>query len=248
MSAPFLSQRTWQFTFFSEQLGDADWTGKDVLDFGGNIGNILQDPNSTIDIEHYWCVDVVKEAIATGRLRYPQARWLFYDRYSFAYNSHGRPDLELPPLDQCFDYIVAYSVFTSTARDEMVELVGALTELLKPTGTLAFTFIDPHHHSWPGEYHGSNLRWRLERARDDGVSLDVEALLARAARARCCTLLNDEDLYLEGEEHGLYSPEQQKSCHVFYTEAYLQSIFPQATIRPPANQEMQHCCLIGARQ
>ena len=64
---PFFSAKTDQFTYFSEQVGERLWQGKNVLDFGGNIGNILRDPNSTIDEERYWCLDVVQESIERGR-------------------------------------------------------------------------------------------------------------------------------------------------------------------------------------
>jgi hypothetical protein len=69
----FFSTRSGQFGYFSRQLGIRNWGGKDVLDFGGNIGNILRDPQSTIDEERYWCTDVIREAIEKGRLLYPRA-------------------------------------------------------------------------------------------------------------------------------------------------------------------------------
>jgi len=49
ISVAFISSKMSQFTYFSLQLGQSDWSGRDVLDFGGNVGNILRDPNSTID-------------------------------------------------------------------------------------------------------------------------------------------------------------------------------------------------------
>jgi hypothetical protein len=42
----FISQKHDHFTYFSMQVGEPDWSKKDVLDFGGNVGNILRDPNS----------------------------------------------------------------------------------------------------------------------------------------------------------------------------------------------------------
>lgn len=62
--------------------------------------------------------------------------------------------------------------------------------------------------------------------------------------ARWLMLVNGEDLYIEAEVTRHYSPEEQRSCHVFHTEAYMRSLLPEATILPPANDEMQHCCLI----
>ena len=43
----FISQKHGQFTYFSMQLGEPDWSKLDLLDFGGNVGNILRDPTSS---------------------------------------------------------------------------------------------------------------------------------------------------------------------------------------------------------
>jgi hypothetical protein len=116
----------------SVRLGLRQWGGKDVLDFGGNIGNMLRDPQPTIDEERYWCIDVIREAVEKGRLLYPKARWLFYDRYNFAFNPGGVPGLSIPEPGRRFDVIVA---FTSTPRNEMVELMGQLRAFLKDDGS-----------------------------------------------------------------------------------------------------------------
>lgn len=63
----FILQKHNQFIYFSLQLGEPDWSKKDVLDCGGNVGSILRDPNSNIDSKRYWCIDVSKEAIECGR-------------------------------------------------------------------------------------------------------------------------------------------------------------------------------------
>ena len=157
----FFSTKMGQFTYFSLQVSEPVWRGKNVLDFGGNIGNMLRDPNSTIDHERYWCLDVAKESIEKGKAAYPNSHWLFYNRYCFFFNPHGVPNLALPNLDQAFDYIVAYSVFTNTTPTDMLQLVKQLEGLLATDGTLAFTFIDPHYYSWPGHYYGDNFQWRL---------------------------------------------------------------------------------------
>ena len=102
-----------------------------MLDFGGNIGNMLRDPNSTIDEERYWCIDVVKESIESGKAVFPKAHWVFYDRYCFFFNPHGISRLKLPRLEQPFDYIVAYSVFTNTSRTDMLDLVEQLQGQLR---------------------------------------------------------------------------------------------------------------------
>jgi SAM-dependent methyltransferase len=245
----FLSTRTWQYTYFAGQLGESVWRGKDVLDFGGNIGNMLRDPNSTVDVERYWCIDIDEDALGVGRRRYPEAHWLHYDRYCFFFNTHGVPRLKLPPIEQRFDYIVAYSVFTNTQTADMLELVGQLRALLKDGGALAFTFIDPRHRTWPdvpGRRDWDNFRWRLEKVRiEENPEIDIASMSDRTRNARRqCILVNGRDLYLDTDEIAPCEPELQRSCYVFHTEEYVRSLFPEATVLPPANNEMQHCCVL----
>ena len=85
-------------------------------------------------------MDVVKEAIDEGRRQFPEAHWVHYDRYNCSFNAEGTVDIPIPELGVEFDFIVAYSVFTHIAREEMHDLVGQLQARLKPSGTLAFTF------------------------------------------------------------------------------------------------------------
>jgi len=246
----FLSSKTGQFTYFSLQLGEKDWSSKNVLDFGGNIGNMLRDPNCTIDHERYYCLDVVEESIRKGQEEFSRSHWIFYDRYSFFFNPQGVKNLKLPRIEEGFDYIVAYSVFTNTSRTDMLDLVSQLQSKLAEGGALAFTFIDPYYTSWPGRYHDNNLVWRLEREiylegeKGNTLDIDVPRLANEAKDAKWFVLVNGEDLYLETEQTRHYAPAQQRTYHTFYTVDYMRSLFPTATILPPVNDEMQHCCVI----
>ena len=243
---PFFSTRLGQFSYFAEQIGDWSWRGKNVLDFGGNIGNILRDPSSTIEHNRYWCLDVVKESIEKGRETYPEAHWVFYDRYCFFFNPYGKPSLPLPDMGGRFDYIVAFSVFTNTTPSDMLQLVEQLRARTAPKGALAFTFIDPYYYSWPNKYDGDNLKWRLDLETERGhISADRARSIARdAAGASWFVLVNGGDLYVESEELRSYEPEAQRTCHVFHTAGHMKTLFPEATILPPVNDEMQHCCII----
>ena len=240
----FISGKMRQFTYFSLQFGERDWHGKDVLDFGGNIGNILRDPNSTIDEERYWCIDVGKEAVEMGRRSYPKSHWLSYNRYCFFFNPHGVPHLPLPDVEQAFDYIVAYSVFTNTLRTDMIELVDALQGLLKQDGALAFTFLDPHYYPWPKAFRGTNLQRRIKRDRGPDSAIDIRALTNKAKRANWCILVNGDDLYIDNEDIKTYEPDQQRSCIAFYSVRYMKTLYPHAAILSPVNEERQHCCII----
>lgn len=221
-----------QFAYFDEQLDHPDWSGKLVLDFGGNRGNILFDAACEIQPGDYYCIDVIKDAIDDGRRTFPEAHWAHYDRYNCSFNPDGVVDLAVPEFDVEFDVILAYSVFTHTTLEEMRDLVAQLQAKLVPGGKLAFTFIDPH---WQ-----DNLKWRLERTRSE---LDIEGLLDCARNARWCSLVNDK-LFIESNGHWSNERDSCMTYHVFYTEEFMREQFPHATIRPPVNGEMQHCCIM----
>jgi hypothetical protein len=240
----WISQKLNQFAYFSEQVSRRDWRGKSVLDFGGNVGNMLRDPQCTIDPELYWCIDVDRESLDVGRASWPEAHWIHYDRWSFFFNPDGVPNLPVVDVERKFDYIVAYSVFPNTTLTDMVELVPQLEEMLDDSGVLAFTFIDQNHVPWPGDYDGDNFLWRLEREGNDASTARSRSMIERARRADWCMLVNGTDLYVESEDIAPVAPELQKTCHVFHTAAFMKSLFPRAVIQPPANGEMQHCCLI----
>jgi 2-polyprenyl-3-methyl-5-hydroxy-6-metoxy-1,4-benzoquinol methylase len=226
------SVKTSQFAYFDQQLDHPDWSGKSVLDFGGNRGNILRDPSCRIEPQNYYSVDVIKDAIDEGRNTFPEAHFFHYDRYNCSFNPTGVVDLAIPDFEHRFDIVLAYSVFTHTTLAEMKDLAGQLEAQLAPGGALAFTFIDPH---W-----NDNLRWRLERT---PVAGDREVLLERSRGARWCSLVNDE-LFIESNGRWTNEADACLTYHVFYTEDFLRELFPQATIRPPVNGEMQHCCII----
>jgi SAM-dependent methyltransferase len=226
-----------QFAYFDEQLDHPDWRGKSVLDFGGNRGNILFDPACQIHPRDYYCLDVIKDAIDDGRSLFPDAHWAHYDRYNCSFNPAGVVDLPVPDFGRKFDVILAYSVFTHTTLEELHDLLGQLRTKLALGGTLAFTFIDPH---W-----NDNLKWRLERS---NPLTDPRKLLDRGRNARWCALVNGSELYVEN--NGRW-PSNTQSCmtyHVFYTTDFIREQFPQATIRPPVNGEMQHCCIVSHKE
>ena len=236
--------RSGQFDYFDQQLDHPDWSTKTVLDFGGNAGHLLRDPSCTIELRNYYCVDVLREAVAEGRRNFPFAHWIHYDRYNCSFNPGGITGEPIPELGVEFDIILAYSVFTHTTRDEMKDLVGQLRRRLAPNGVLAFTFIDPHFNPWPSRYDGNNLRWRLEKFQQTNPEMDLDGLLDQTYNASWCALVNGTNLYVDSS--GAWD-DQGESCityHVYYTVEFLQKEFPGALIRPPVNDEMQHCCII----
>lgn len=248
------------FTYFDRQLQKPNWQGKKVLDFGGNSGNVLRDDNCKIIPSNYYCIDVSKEAIEKGKADYPTANWLFYNRFNFSYNPTGIPNLEVPDTGQRFDYILAYSVFTHTTKDEMVELITYLSQLLVPGGYLAFTFYDlqykvPLSQKATIENH-TPLYHALKRRGNSPEEISV--LLKDVNGANWCSLSHYNQIDIETDNFSEQTKEQMINMamedkykwtahNIYFTSEYMKILFPNGTIYPPYDPFMtqQHCCIIN---
>lgn len=245
-----ISGRTSQFRYFDEQLGRPDWTGKKVLDFGGNIGGFLSGAQGRVDPRLYWCLDIYRPALAQGRQTHPHAHFVHYDRYHSEYNPTGTQGLPVPELGTQFDFILLFSVFTHIDASEMRELVEQLLARLTPGGVLAFTFTDHHYDkslSDPAFPPGSQLRKMLLEHQKIEPDLDIERLLAEAAAARWC-IRTDGIVHCEPEasiSQLVRRGQPFESYEAYYTPEAMQSLFPQGRILPPVPPEWQHCCILN---
>jgi 2-polyprenyl-3-methyl-5-hydroxy-6-metoxy-1,4-benzoquinol methylase len=238
----FISQKFGQFAYFHEQLGRPAWRAKKVLDMGGNAGNLLRDPQLMIEHANYWCVDVSRDAIEVGRRLYPEAHFVFYDRYNFEYNPAGSKNLKVPDTGHKFDYILVLSVFTHVSQCEMFDLLDDLKELLSADGVVAFTFLDPRH--TPSGSQLNNLRYYAEDRLDKHSSADTTLLLDEAERAKWCTLAAG-DIYVEDDVPGEFPERKQGGYLAFHTAEHIRALFPDAEIRAPVNPiPRQHCCIL----
>jgi SAM-dependent methyltransferase len=250
LEEPWISNRRGQFSYFDRQLGHPDWSEATVLDFGGNVGNILLDPGCTIDPRRYWCLDIEKDAIAEGQQRHPLAHFAFYDRYNFEFNPCGTPELPVPDLGQRFDIIVAYSVFSHTSRGEMLRLVEQLRALLTDSGALAFTFIDPLFdppEGWARDEEApglDNLNWVLR------LNGDASALATGIDRDRLswATFVNNDELVTEPGDAWLRTGAERSQYLALCTEEHMRSIYPEAEVHAPVRPERQSCCVIRNRE
>jgi len=244
-----VSTRVTQFAYFDKMLGGPDWTGKRILDFGGNVGGFLVGAGTRVDHENYWCIDLNRNAIERGRLMSPRAHFVHYDRYSSQFNPVGIKYLPIPECGVKFDVIVAFSIFTHTHQNEIVELVGQLQEMLAPGGVVAFTFCDARYDrslSDPTLPPGSDVRKNLELQRVNNSAAEIGEIVERAIQARWCVLL-DEELFAEpGPELSdqVRPARAGESYCSYFTAEYMASLFPQAVVRPPVSPEWQHCCIL----
>lgn len=253
----FVSSALEHLSYYDLLLDHPSWEQATVLDFGGNRGNALM--AGRIKASNYWCIDVSWDAIDRGRRDYPEAHWIFYDRYNFEFNPTGIADLPIPDLGHKFDYVLAYSVFSHIHEAEMIELVKELRRLVAENGRLAFTFIDPHY-VLPADYSPllrhhhppTNLGLRLERTRQAKPNLPVQQLLSKAAAADWCALIDNRDLYVDQDDPGIGKTGIASSYRTFCTARYMSRIFPEATILAcpegfdEQGLERQHCCVLKA--
>jgi SAM-dependent methyltransferase len=250
--ATFISKRETQFSYFDRLLGRPAWRRSKILDFGGNVGGFLAGAGEAVRHEDYWCLDLNPGAVEQGRRNFPRAHFVHYDRYSSQYNPDGVPNLPVPDLGLKFDIVLAFSVFTHTHRDEMLELVGQLRDTLTHGGALAFTFTDPSYDrslSNPELPRGTDVRKMLEWRRAENPSLateKVERIVEEASRARWCVLI-DEELYVEPGAHLSHQMRRGRpgeSYCSYFTVEYMRSLFPDAEVFAPVNPEWQHCCVL----
>lgn len=262
----YISRATGQFTYFDRRFRNPDWNGKRLLDFGGNVGNLLLDPNCRIKPENYWSMDISRDAITEGARRHPEAHFIFYDRYNYEYNPTGTPGLPIPDPGVRFDYIVANSVVTHNNKADSLELIDQLMSLLTDDGRLAFTFLDPTwtpseswvFHSGPNrEEHRekSNLRKGLERLSRFNPELDVARSLALAESRHLTwvTLVDSKDLVIDPDSHPPAEDRDRPVEHRlwgyinYYTAEFISELFPSAEIIPP-HGDRQHCAILDARK
>jgi cyclopropane fatty-acyl-phospholipid synthase-like methyltransferase len=111
-----------------------------ILDFGSNCGNLLKSSSDKIKPENYTGIDVDKDAILEGQRLFPTARWVWYNRRNPAYNPTGVN--VLPELDNKYDLIISYSVFSHTTFEDMIETLDYLYECLTSGGKILFTFCN----------------------------------------------------------------------------------------------------------
>lgn len=111
-----------------------------ILDFGSNCGNLLKSNPGILKESNYTGIDVDEGSILEGRRLFPNATWVSYNRHNPAYNPTG--DNTLPTLEDTYDLIVSYSVFSHTTFEDMVELLDYLYSRLNTNGRIYFTFCN----------------------------------------------------------------------------------------------------------
>jgi SAM-dependent methyltransferase len=234
-----VSTRRTLFPYFNQQLDYPNWQGRKILDFGGNVGSFLASAGDNVNHEDYWCIDLNPAVIAHGRLTYPRAHFVHFNRYSPQYNPHGVRHFPIPDCGVKFDIIIAFSVFTHVDLHEMTVLVGALRRMLAPRGVLAFTFFDP-------KYDRSLSDPRLRRGSTVLRNIGPRGQSEMVKRARWFVIIENR-LYVEPGTIVSNQTRQAaplESYTSFFNAEFVQSLFAGAIVKPPVQSEWQHCCIV----
>lgn len=126
------------FTYFSNAIR---WNpAQSILDFGSNSGNLLRSSTGVLLPENYTGIDVDPASLSLGKEKFPQAKWVLYDRYNPAYNHTGKN--VLPDLAETFDIIISYSVFTHMTNEDMMETLDYLYTRLNANSSIYFTYCN----------------------------------------------------------------------------------------------------------
>ena len=190
-----------------------------ILDFGSNWGNYINSNPGVFDNKNYTGVDIDFQAIAEGKRLFPEANWVWYDRYNPVYNPTGQS--VLPNLDQKFDLVISYSVFTHMPLEDMLETLDYLYDNLNPGGTICFSYCNIDNYKC--------VEWFRER------------------RENCDPVQSQDYVYLINNKTSLEPPaEQVRHFVVFYKREFLLEKLSKFNARsePPHNVWFQDAIVI----
>ena len=121
-----------------------DISGKSILDYGGNRGNLLEDgiAKELIAPEDYTSMDVDAQGLSFLKRNIPNTNIIHYDRYNPAYRPHGKSMLPFPQDDDTYDIVYSYSVNTHSSWKDFIFDVKELTRVCKPGGLVYTSSMD----------------------------------------------------------------------------------------------------------
>jgi SAM-dependent methyltransferase len=201
----------------------SDWTTKKILDFGCNVGNYVSNAGTNINPNNYLGIDLNLPAIEQARLQNPEFNFIHYNKWHPSYNPNGITGLKVRDfVDQKFDVVVAYSVFTHLSILQAKQEIDNLLEVLVPGGQLLFTI-------WPSEIFQPFYRWIYDRYNIPEIDFST------IKYNKVAYWLNDRDVVLDQED----IDSNCDSVRTYYQVPEFLKLFPDAKILgvPPGQHQ-----------
>ena len=114
---------------------------KKILDWGCKTGGLLFFSEGEIKQENYTGVDVSSKSLKVLKDTFPRAKTIHYDRYNNGYNHNGKKYCSWC-LNDKYDVIFSFSVFTHTSFTEFQDVFNKHKEHLNEGGIMIHTFAD----------------------------------------------------------------------------------------------------------
>lgn len=111
-----------------------------VLDYGCNYGTFLDSSQGKFDQKDYIGLDIDQSALEEGIRMFPDATFIHYDKFNLCYNKTGIKNI-WPNLGKKFNYIISYSVITHTDKEDMLDTIEWLYNLLDRNGKLLISYL-----------------------------------------------------------------------------------------------------------
>jgi len=200
-----------------------DWTTDKILDFGCNVGNYVSNAGTNITPHNYLGIDLNLPSIEQARSHHPRFNFVHYNKWHPSYNPTGIPNLKVKDfVNEKFDVIIAYSVFTHISIEQAKQEIDNLLEVLVPGGKLLFTI-------WPSEMFQPFYCWMHERY--NIAEIDFSTVKYN----KVAYWLNDRDIVLDQEDIN----SNCDSVRTYYQTSAFLKLFPNARILgiPPGQHQ-----------
>jgi len=193
-----------------------DWANAKILDWGGNIGNLLRASEGSINPSNYTCLDVGLDSIEEGRREFPDATWIHWNRWNTCYNPAGEKNLPYPSLEK-YDVVFSQSVYTHMSFEEFVEALNQFKSYLVPGGYSCHTYVSTTRSQiW--------LRDILYKKRIEKYGTCYEYYNGFEAIKDYCYLIDNH------EPTNVFPDHKTNQCVTLYNDNFLLKQFPGALL------------------
>lgn len=193
-------RHTDRYDLYGKLKSTINFSNRKILDFGGSFGNLIESSNGKILSNNYTCIDVDNIALDEGRKNFPDANWIWYDRYNTMYNPDG---IDIWPKLDKYDLIFSYSVFSHSNYNDLISTIEYFKTILTDNGEI---FI-----SYPSQTHDKLVDWLTEK---------------RTAQYGSCDKIVPNSTYIYFRDNEIINTMPDKSEHFFtlYNDNFMKKL------------------------